>query len=347
MVRRGSFDTLVDSVRLQKLTVSAPNIDDVRALREKLGQWLVVTPVVRCVALEDDLDVDVDIYGKMEFLQQTGTFKPRGALSIVSGLDDGQLATGLTAVSAGNHAIAVAFAAYSIGTSAKVVMTRTASPARVSACQDYGAEVVFADDVHTAFEIAEKIRSEEGRYFVHPYEGRDVATGTATVGLEICEQVEEFDTAIIPIGGGGLCAGIASAIKTQKPDCTVIGVEPEGADSMHRSFASGRPEAIPSVQTIADSLGAPYALPYSFEICRRNVDELVMIDDDQLRDAMGFLFRRMKMAVEPACAATTAALRGPLRDRFDGQKVVIVLCGSNIDWDTYEEMADLGIGNAA
>ena len=329
------------------MTVLSPDLNDVRTLRDKLRRWLVATPVVRCAALEDDLGGDVEVYGKMEFLQQTGTFKPRGALSIVSGLDDAQLATGVTAVSAGNHAIAVAFAARSLGTSAKVVMTRTASPARILACQEYGAEVVFADDVHTAFDIVEKIRCEEGRYFVHPYEGRDVATGTATVGLEICEQVKDFDTAIIPIGGGGLCAGIASAIKTLKPDCTIIGVEPHGADSMQRSFASGKPEPIPAVRTIADSLGAPFALPYSFEVCRQNVDELVMIDDHQLRSAMGVLFQGMKMAVEPACAATTAALRGPLRERIGGQKIVIVLCGSNIDWHTYEEMADLGIGNVS
>ncbi len=120
---------------------------------------------------------------------------------------------------------------------------------------------------------------------------------------------------------------------------TVIGVEPEGANSMHRSFASGKPETIEKVTTIADSLGAPFAAPYSFDLCRQYVDELILISDDEIRAAMGTLFRDQKIAVEPACAASTAALFGPLRGRFDGKKVVLVLCGSNIDWDTYASQA--------
>ncbi len=323
------------------MDVLAPAIDDVRNLQRQLQQWLVRTPVVRCRALEERLAGDIEIHAKLEFLQQTGTFKPRGALSVMLQLNSQQLKAGVTAVSAGNHAIATAFAARAIGTSAKVVMTRTASPVRMAACRSYGAELVLADDVHVAFAMVDAIREQEQRYFVHPFEGRDVVTGTATVGLEICEQIGNFDAALIPIGGGGLCAGISSAIKQLDPGCEVIGVEPEGADSMHRSFASGKPESIEKVLTIADSLGAPFAMPYSFQVCRQNVDELVMIDDDQIRDAMNVLFTDMKMAVEPACAASTAALIGPLRKRFAGKKVVLVLCGSNIDWQTYATQARL------
>jgi len=319
----------------------APAIDDVRRLQQRLQEWLVHTPVVRCRALEDRQPDGLEIHAKMEFLQQTGTFKPRGALSVILQLDEEQLKAGVTAVSAGNHAIATAFAARAVGTSAKVVMTKTASPVRLEACRSYGAEVVLADDVHVAFKMADTIREQEQRFFVHPFEGQEVVTGTATVGLEICEQIGEFDVAIIPIGGGGLCAGISSAIKQLNPACKVIGVEPEGADSMHRSFASGKPESIEEVLTIADSLGAPFAMPHSFNVCRQNVDELVMIDDDQIRDAMRMLFTDMKIAVEPACAATTAALFGPLRGRYAGKKVVLVLCGSNIDWETYATHARL------
>jgi threonine dehydratase len=278
----------------------------------------------------------------MEFLQQTGTFKPRGALSTILDLDPQQLEAGVTAVSAGNHAIATAFAARAVGTTAKVVMIMNASPVRIEACRQYGAEVMLADDVHAAFELAEEIREKEGRYFVHPFEGPNVALGTGTVGLEICEQVGEFDVIVIPIGGGGLCAGISSAVKQIYPACTVIGVEPEGADSMHRSFASGQPEAIEKVTTIADSLGAPFAAPYSFELCRQNVDELVMVNDDEIKESMGMLFRDLKIAVEPACAASTAALCGSLSGRLAGKKVVLLLCGSNIDWKTFETQAHLG-----
>ncbi len=321
--------------------VTPPTIDDVRRLRKRLRHWLIETPVVRCRNLEDLLDDGTEIYGKMEFLQQTGTFKPRGALSTVLSLDEAALRAGITAVSAGNHAIAAAFAAQAMGTSAKVVMISSASKVRVEACRSFGAEVVLADDVHEAFALVDKIRVEEGRYFVHPFEGPHVATGTGTVGLEICEQVADFDAIVIPIGGGGLCSGISSVVKQINPNCEVIGVEPEGADSMHSSFAANRPKKVDKVSTIADSLGAPFAMPYSFSLCQQFVDELVMISDAELSEAMGVLFRRMKMAVEPACAASTAALTGPLRDRFAGRKVVLVFCGSNIDWMTYEKHARL------
>ncbi len=323
------------------MLTETPHIDDVRALRDRLQRWLIRTPVMRCRSLEDYLGADFEFHAKLEFLQRTGTFKPRGALSVMLGLDEQQKEAGVTAVSAGNHAIATAFAAKAVGARAKVVMIMNANPLRIERCRHFGAEVVLADDVHSAFDVAEDIQEREGRFFVHPYEGADVVRGTATVGLEICEQVPDLDAIIVPIGGGGLCAGVSSAVKQMKPDCEVIGVEPVGADSMHRSFASGKPESIEKVKTIADSLGAPFALPISYQLCKQNVDELVLVNDDELKDAMGVLFREMKIAVEPACTATTAALMGPLSDRFSGKKVVAVMCGSNIDWLTFSQQANL------
>ena len=321
---------------LFKADAVAPPIDEVRALACKLDEWVVRTPLVRCRNLETVINTGAELWGKLEFLQQTGTFKTRGALSNVLNIDSDQLAAGVTAVSAGNHAIATAFAARCAGVHAKVVMMRSASLARIEACRDYGAEVVLADDVYQAFDLVEEIRDKEGRCFIHPFEGRNVTAGTATLGLEICEQIEKFDAVIVPIGGGGLCSGIASAIKQLKPEVEVIGVEPAGADSMSRSFSSGKPEKLDAVNTIADSLGAPFALPYSFEICRQYVDELVTVSDADMKESMAMLFRDMKIAVEPACAASTAAMAGPLNDRFDGRKVVLIFCGSNIDWQTFE-----------
>lgn len=323
------------------MTTAAPTIEKVRELKRSLGTQIVETPVIRCTALEEKLGGGTTVWAKLEFLQQTGTFKARGALAVVLSLDEKQLAAGVTAVSAGNHAIATAYAAKVAGTSAKVVMLGSANPARVARCRSYGAEVVMVDDVHKAFAIAEDIQREEGRFFVHPFEGPNTFCGTATIGLEVSEQVADFDAILIPIGGGGLCAGISSAIKQLRPDVRVFGVEPQGADSMHRSFASGKPEPLEQVATIADSLGAPFALQQSFELCRDNVDELVLVSDDELKSAMAFLFRHMKMAVEPACAATTAAMLGPLRDVLRGSKVVSIMCGSNIDWQTFATHAAL------
>lgn len=314
---------------------AAPSIAEIRQLQERLGQWLLKTPVVRCRNLEQALDTETEIWGKLEFLQQTGTFKPRGALSVALSLNDTQRAAGITAVSAGNHAIAASFAAQAIGASAKVVMIGSASPARIAAAEGFGAEVVLCDTVHDAFALAEEIRDVEGRFLIHPFEGPKVALGTATVGLEICEQIDDFDALVCPIGGGGLCAGISSVVKQLKPECTVYGVEPDGANSMQLSMRSGEPRHLETVDTIADSLAAPYALPYSFALCRQNVDDVVLVSDVELCEAMGLLFREMKFSVEPACAATTAAVRGPLRSALRGKKAVLVFCGSNIDHTTY------------
>ncbi|MBP1694313.1 MAG: putative threonine dehydratase, partial [Chloroflexi bacterium] len=133
------------------------------------------------------------------------------------------------------------------------------------------------------------------------------------MGLEFCSQAPDLEAVIVPVGGGGLCAGIATAVKQILPGCLVFGVEPEGADTMHRSFASGQPESITKVNTIADSLGSPRAEPYSFELCRQNLDGLAMVNDDELRKAMYLMFRGMRLAVEPAGAAALAALCGPLK----------------------------------
>jgi threonine dehydratase len=320
-------------------SIEAPSIAEIAALRESLGDAIYRTPVLRCVELEDQLGGDSQVFAKLEFLQRTGTFKARGALAVLAQLDAAQISRGITAVSAGNHAIAAAYAARSVGTTAKIVMIGTANPSRIAACRDMGAEIVMVDDVHEAFAAAEEIQSEEGRQFVHPFEGPDVALGTGTLGLEIHEQCEAFDAVVVTIGGGGLIGGVANALKQLRPDCEVIGVEPTGADSMHRSFAAGSPQQIESVNTIADSLGAPFALPYSFELCRRNVDRLCRVDDDEIRRAMGMLFKRMKVAVEPACAASSAALLGPLREHLRGKQTVLVFCGSNIDWQTFSAQA--------
>lgn len=321
------------------MTFAGPDIAEIRALRKALTDQTSLTPVVRCAAIETVLGGGSEVFAKLEFLQRTGTFKARGALATMHGLSAAQLEAGVTAVSAGNHAIATAYAAQAVGTTARVVMIGTANPSRIESCRAYGAEVVLVDDVHEAFDVAARIQTEEGRYFVHPFEGPAVALGTGTVGLEICEEVSQFDTLVVPVGGGGLIGGVSNAVKQLRPDCEIIGVEPEGADTMHRSRAAGEPQSIDSVATIADSLGAPFALPYSFALTEQNVDRLALVNDDQLRRTMGFLFRAMKIAVEPACAASTAALLGPLRDDLRGQRVVLVMCGSNIDWDTFARQA--------
>jgi threonine dehydratase len=283
---------------------------------------------------------------KLECFQYAGSFKVRGALAVMQRLTGDELRRGVTAVSAGNHAAAVAYAARALGTTAKVVMPRTANPLRVTLCREFGAEVVLTADVHEAFELSRRIEAEEGRTFVHPFEGPGIALGTGTLGLEFLRQVPDLEAVIVPIGGGGLAGGVASAVRTVAPRCAVWGVEPVGADTMSRSFAAGHPTAAGPIQTIADSLAPPYTLPYSYGLCRRYLEDIVLVDDDALCRAMYQLFQDAKLAVEPAGAASTAALLGPLRERLAGKRVGLIVCGSNIDADTYARCLVRGAGPA-
>lgn len=309
-----------------------PSLHDIEQASAQLTGRIVATPVV---ALASDrarphLPEATEVTVKLELFQHAGSFKARGALLNVDALDTATRRRGVTAVSAGNHALAVSWAAGREGVHAKVVMPRSADPVRVAGCRALGAAVVLVDDVHAAFEEVDRIVESEGRFFIHPFESPITALGTATCGLEFARQAKDLDALVIPIGGGGLIAGMARTFKLVAPACRVIGVEPEGADSMYRSFEAGAPQSIPKVQTIADSLGAPKALPYSFGLARAHVDQLVRIRDDDMLRAMTLLYDALKIAVEPAGAAATAALMGPLRQELAGKRVGVIACGANI-----------------
>ena len=311
-------------------------LDSIRKAAEKIRPYIRHTPTVRWQGREVSaiMGAGTEIYLKMELFQHSGTFKARGALSNMLELSAEQRERGVTAMSAGNHAIAVAFAAQALGINAKVVMQSSANPLRIEAARAFGAEVIIAQDGPTGFALAEKISRDEGRAFIHPFDGPLTALGTAGVGLEMFEEAGPMDAMIVSVGGGGLAGGACSAIKVLDPGCRTYGVEPEGADSMHRSFASGKPETI-TPSTIADSLAPPMSLAYGVGLCRKNLDQLVRVSDDDMCRAMALLFRDMKLAVEPACAAATAAMTGPLREELRGKRVGVVLCGSNIDNQTF------------
>ena len=300
--------------------------------RERLGDRVITTPSIHWQGEELDKRIgrNTQVYVKLELFQRTGTFKARGAMNVMMQLTAEQLKKGITAVSAGNHAIAAAYCARELGTSAKIFMPRTAKPLRVERARAYSNDITLCDTQPRMFELAEKAQREEGRTFVHPFEGPLTAQGTATAGLEFTRQVPQLDAMILPIGGGGLCAGFSAALKQVWPGIAIYGVEPEGADTMSQSFDKGEPVARETVKTIADSLAPPMATPYTFSVCRELLDDIVLVSDDQLRQAMKTIFYDLKLAVEPAGAATTAALCGPLRERLAGQRVGVITCGANI-----------------
>ena len=320
-----------DSATIDGIAVPTP--EAIAATRKALAPWIAETPVFARAGFPGAPD-GATLQFKFELLQNAGTFKARGAFNNILALDAAQKARGVTAISAGNHAIAVAYAAQKLGVPAKVVMLASANPARVAFARSCGAEVLMAPDGATGFAMVGDIQTNEGRFFVHPFNGLNTVLGTATLGAEWAGQSGGLDAVVLPIGGGGLAAGVATAFRLAMPNVEIYGVEPEGANGMAQSFATNGPVKMGAMGSIADSLCAPHTEAYSYGLCRRAIDALVTIDDDDLRGAMKKLFSELKIAVEPACAAATAGVLGPLRDRLAGKKVGVLLCGSNTDLAT-------------
>ena len=323
------------------MEIDPPTVEAIRANRAKLADLVVTTPIRRLVddAVAAAIGSDTQLWLKEELFQRTGSFKPRGALSVMLDLDKESLERGVTGVSAGNHAVSLGYSARILGSTAKVVMPKTANPFRIQLCREFGVEIDFVDSVTQAYDRAKEIERTERRTFVHPYEGPKTALGTASIGLELIDQINaagaSLDAVIVAAGGGGLTGGVACAVKQMSPRTAVYVVEPEGADTMHRSFEAGSPQSIDAVRTIADSLGAPRCEPYSFALNRLFVDEVVLVSDDQIREGMRLLFRSAKLAVEPAGAAALAGLMFPLRERLSERSVGVIVCGANIDAATF------------
>lgn len=336
----------MSSVMKRPFVPAYPTMQDIVATAQRLSGKVLHTPVWRWQTgmVEEALHHSTEVWLKLELFQKTGTFKLRGALNCIDALDEESRRRGVVAVSAGNHAVAVSYTAKMAGTSAKVVMPENASSARVAACKKFGAEVIFAPNVHEAFIRGKQIEADESRTLIHPYDGPLTAEGTATIGLELMTQVPNLDAVVVPIGGGGLCAGIAAAVKQINPACAVYGVEPFGADALYRSFQSGVPEILDKVDTVADSLGAPYAMEYSFGVCKQFVDEVARVSDDEICRAMFYLYRDAKLVAEPAAAVAAAALFGPLHDKLNGKRVGLIVCGSNIDYPRFCELLGRGAG---
>ena len=246
-------------------------------------------------------------------------------------------------VSAGNHAQAVAWAAARTGISATVVMPANASPAKARASAGYGAEVILQGTIMEAFDLAREVARDRGLTFLHAFDDPQIVAGQGTVGLEILEELPDATTVVVPVGGGGLISGIALAVANLAPDARVFGVEPHGACAMRRSLDEGSAVHLESVDTIADGLGAPMAGELTFEVVRRHVEDVVLVSDAEISEAMAFVLERTKLLVEPAGAAAVAGLlsgRIPLQDG----PVVAVLSGGNVDLDRLAELVG-GLGS--
>lgn len=304
------------------------------------SQSIIRTPTIalRHDRLKPYLPPGAEVFLKLELFQQAGSFKARGVVRAIAALSGEERARGVTAVSAGNHALAVSWGAKAAGLDAVVCMPKMADPIRVAGCEALGAQVVLCENVEEAFAECDRQVSEHGRTLLHPFESEHMMSGAADVGMELSDAVPDMDYAIIPVGGGGLIAGMSRAIAHAQPDCTIIGAEPEGANAMQRSFDTGETVRLSKVDTIADSLGAPMTLPQTLGVTRAHVSEIVALPDDDFRQAMRWMFDALKLVAEPACASTLAALCGPLRESCSGKRVGILACGSNIGIEKFTSL---------
>jgi threonine dehydratase len=305
------------------------SLPTIRSAHARIQDRIHRTPLLSATRL--GARVGATLFHKCESLQKTGSFKVRGALNRVTQLDDAARTRGVVTVSAGNHAQALAWAARDAGVRCTVVMPETASRAKVDASRGYGAEVVLhgASGIE-AFARAHELAVERSLTFVHPFDDEEVIAGQGTVGLEILEQLDQIDDVIVPIGGGGLIAGVAIAIKEQRPSIRVYGVEPSGAAVMRQSLDQDRPVRLTSMKTIADGLAAPMAGDVTFPIVKRYVDDVVLVTDEEILSAMReILFSTKLLAEGGGAAATAAVLSGKLN--VAGRRVVAVLSGGNVD----------------
>lgn len=304
-----------------------PTLADIQEARIRIADRVHRTPSLSSLTFTRQFGVPVFL--KAENLQKTGSFKVRGATNAMRRLPADARARGVVTISAGNHAQAAAYAASAEGVRCVVVMPATAVQAKVDATRAFGAEVVLHGSMPEAFAMYERLQHEQGLVPVHPFDDPDVIAGQGTVGLEIAEDVPDVSTVIVPIGGGGLISGITIALRGLGRPVRIIGVEPSGSTAMHSALAAGRPIRLETLESIADGLGAPAVSERTLRIVRRFVDEVVLVSDAEILEAMRLLLERVKLLAEPAGAAGLAALLAG-RARPSGSTAV-VLSGGNVD----------------
>ena len=301
-------------------------LDDVRAAAERLDGVANRTPVFTSRTLDQRTDARVHV--KAECFQRGGAFKFRGAYNAIAMLDAETRARGVLAYSSGNHAQAVAVAARLLGTTATIVMPLDAPPAKLEATRGYGAEIVSYDRwTENREEIGARLAAESGLELIRPYDDVRVMAGQGTVALELLEDVTDLDVLVTPVGGGGLIAGCATAAAALRPGIRVVGVEPEAGDDTRRSLEAGRRVRVEIPKTIADGLQTTEPGELTFDVNRRLVDEVVTVRDDEILDAMAFLFDRLKLVTEPSGAVGVAALLG---GRVRGGRIGVVISGGNV-----------------
>jgi threonine dehydratase len=306
-------------------------LPDIRAAAERLAGRIHRTPLVSSAQL--GARAGARLFLKCESFQKTGSFKARGALNKVLSLSGDDRARGLVTVSAGNHAAAVAWAAREAGCSAVVVMPTDAPRSKIDAVRGYGAEIVLHPDRPTLFDKLHEVRDARGLTFVHPFDDAVVLAGAGTTGLEIVEEMPDVEVVIVPVGGGGLLGGVASAVKPLRPGIRVIAVELAAGPGLAPALAAGKPVPVTRPATLADGMTPPFVGALPLEIAREAVDEIVTVTEEEIREGMRLLMTRAKLYVEGSGAAATAALIAGKIAVAPGTRVAAIVSGGNVDLD--------------
>ena len=315
---------------------------DIEAARARIAGGIYESPCVESIPLSQL--TGAHIFCKLDYLQRTGSFKERGARNALLLLPDGQRRHGVVAASAGNHAQGVAYHGSLLGIPVTVVMPKFAALIKVTNCRSLGARVILhGADLTEARAHAEALAREEGLAFIHPFDNADVMAGQGTMGLEILDQLPDLDAVVVPVGGGGLLAGIGTVIKAKRPGVRVIGVEPAHAACFTAALAAGRPVTVPLSPTLADGLAVALIGTRPFEMLRQVVDEVVTVDEANIALAILRLIELEKSVVEGAGAAPLAAFLAGKLDALKGKRVVLALCGGNIDLTILDRVIEVGL----
>jgi threonine dehydratase len=317
---------------------------DIEAAAERIKGLVIYSPCPPSVPLS--VATGLNVCCKLEYLQRTGSFKERGACNALRLLSPEQQRRGVVAASAGNHALGVTYHGKLLGIPVTVVMPRQAALTKVVNCQQMGATVILHGNNYEEARLhATQLALEKGLTLIHGYDDPAVIAGQGTMALEILAQVPDLDAIIIPVGGGGLIAGMALAIKTVKPGVTVIGVEPDRATSFVASLKAGKPVDVAIKPTLADGLAISCVGKNAFEIARRYVDRMVVVRERDIALAVLRLVELEKAVVEGAGAAPLAACLAGLVPELTGRKVVLPLCGGNIDTTILGRILERGLAS--
>jgi threonine dehydratase len=307
-----------------------PSYDDIRAAHERIKPFINHTPVMKSESINNMFGSE--IFFKCENFQKVGAFKYRGATNAINLLTDEELAKGVATHSSGNHAQALSLAARVKGISAYIVMPENSPKVKINAVKGYGAEIVFCEPTLAARESnLEKVIERTSATFVHPYDNYNIISGQGTAAKELIEEYGEFDFIFCPVGGGGLLSGTSISTKAMLPNAKVIATEPMGADDAYRSFYGDK--LVPSIEpnTIADGLLTSLS-DLTYEIIKKNVDEVVTVSEENIIKAMRLIWERMKIIIEPSSATVLAALMEE-KEKFKGKRIGMIISGGNVDLD--------------